>query len=71
MSARNQADKCLNCHAFFDFDLGNNDESPGRIYSDAGLREAKISGFCETCFDKITKPIEEDDDFEEDTNPPF
>lgn len=30
----------------------------GRIYSNAGKREYKISGLCEICFDNITK-IEE------------
>ena len=28
---------------------------PGHVYSDLGVREFKISGLCEWCFDKITK----------------
>lgn len=69
--SRQLSDQCLNCHAHFDFDKGNNDGAKGRIYSEAGVREAKISGLCETCFDAITAPIEEDDDYEDDTSPPF
>lgn len=71
MTGRNNAEQCLNCHAHFDFDKGNNDGTPGRIYSDAGVREAKISGFCETCFDAVTMPPDEDDAFDAESIPPF
>ena len=30
--------------------------APGHIYSEAGLREARISGSCEYHFDKMFKP---------------
>lgn len=33
----------------------------GRIYSEAGAREWKISGCCEICFDEMFKPEDEVD----------
>lgn len=36
------------------------------VYSEAGIREFRISGYCETCFDDITREPEEDEDAERD-----
>lgn len=44
---------CLNCgHEIF-WGKQEGGTKPGCIYSKAGLREYKISGVCEHCFDKI------------------
>lgn len=43
---------CVFCKAEFYFVEGLNDGMPGRIYSEAGVREAKRSRICETCFDE-------------------
>lgn len=34
----------------------------GHIYSEMGLREIRITGLCEWCFDKITEEPEEPDE---------
>ena len=30
---------------------------PGHCYTEAGVREVRISGFCEWCFDRITAEV--------------
>ena len=45
---------CVFCKQPFSFNENSNDGMPGRIYSEAGLREARRSGICETCFDETT-----------------
>jgi hypothetical protein len=32
---------------------------PGHIYSEAGRSEARITGFCEYCFDKVSSDSDE------------
>jgi hypothetical protein len=34
---------------------------PGHIYSEAGVREFRISGCCEACFDDMFAPDEKED----------
>ena len=43
---------CVFCKQPFSVNENSNDGMPGRIYSEAGLREARQSGLCETCFDE-------------------
>lgn len=55
---------CINCgHEIF-WEKSRRSTRPGHIYSEAGLREYKISGMCEYCFDKLTEV--EDDGKEDD-----
>lgn len=64
--------KCeIQIHPFltvgYPFPTEEDKKTPGMVYSDAGYEEAHISGFCETCFDKLFQ--EEDEEKEqEDTN---
>lgn len=53
-----QAHVCINCgHEIFwskKLEGGQSEGTkPGCIYSYAGIREYKISGICEHCFDKL------------------
>ena len=45
---------CINCghEIFWSSNLA--ERKPGCIYSRAGIREYRISGMCEHCFDKLT-----------------
>lgn len=53
---------CINCgHEVF-WEKSRRGKRPGHIYSEAGLKEYKISGMCEYCFDKL---MEVEDDEEE------
>lgn len=52
---------CLSCKEAVFFVAHNHAQREGHIYSDAGLSEFRISGFCEYCFDKVTAEPEEDD----------
>ncbi len=57
----NPANNCVNGHPIF-YVEGQAGELPGHIYSEAGMREFRISRMCEWCFDDMC--IEEDDDFD-------
>ena len=49
-----QAHVCINCgHEIFWGKQSDGETKPGCIYSYAGIREYKISGMCEHCFDKL------------------
>jgi len=52
---------CLKCGVPVYFQGWTHGVAEGHIYSDAGLAEFKISGFCEYCFDLVTLPPEEDE----------
>ena len=42
---------CIYCkHKIFQGEKG---DGPGTVYSQEGIREYKISGICEHCFDKM------------------
>ena len=66
MEARSLDDPCQNCSATTFFRLDTSAREPGHCYSEAGLRELKISGFCEHCFDELADEDEFDQDFPED-----
>lgn len=40
-------------------------KTPGIVYSDAGYNEIFLSGICESCFDKITKEDENEEEKED------
>lgn len=52
---------CNHCshRMFFDPTIGTPPKL-GQVYSQAGIREIRITGLCETCFDDITMPPDED-----------
>jgi hypothetical protein len=41
---------CLRCGDQF---------SPANTFSEAGWRETEISGFCEACFDEVTRVLDD------------
>uniref|UniRef100_A0AAU8EFS1 Uncharacterized protein n=1 Tax=Microbacterium phage RicoCaldo TaxID=3230836 RepID=A0AAU8EFS1_9CAUD len=51
---------CLKCGKQMYWD--DSDTGEGSVYSDAGLKETRISGFCEHCFDEVTHPPDEPED---------
>lgn len=48
--------ECLSCSAPF---------SGENTHTTAGWKETQISGFCENCFDEVTKEMDEEDDNEQ------
>lgn len=47
---------CINCKSPIRDERGESAEETGesgQIYSDAGWREYRISGLCETCYDSV------------------
>lgn len=49
-----QAHVCIKCgQEIFRGKQSDGETKPGCIYSYAGIREYKISGMCEHCFDKL------------------
>lgn len=53
--------RCLSCKEEIFYEKAQSAHREGHIYSDAGLSEFRISGFCEYCFDKVTAEPEEDE----------
>lgn len=54
--------KCLHCQQPF---KGGNKGDPGvNVYSNDGLREVRISGVCEACFDGMFEEVDDEDDSE-------
>lgn len=51
--------RCLEGHAVF-YLPGGEALIPGHVYSEAGLREFRISGYCEWCFDRFTREVDPD-----------
>ena len=44
---------CIGCQQEAYYAPDTSAEAYGHIYSDLGLKELKITGFCEYCFDKL------------------
>ncbi|QNN98073.1 hypothetical protein SEA_FEDE_25 [Microbacterium phage Fede] len=57
---------CLNCGAQIVINIGNDTRENGNVYSEAGRREVDITGYCETCFDNITRPPDEPEEHDRD-----
>lgn len=53
--------ECHACNTRVFVDMGSASGKPGLIYSMAGMREYRISGTCETCFDGMFEGDEEED----------
>ena len=53
---------CVRCKSLFVW--GPMDFTPGRVYSEDGVRETHISRLCETCFDDITAEPDPDDEID-------
>lgn len=43
--------KCVQCSKPFSF--GRSDDPEANVFTPAGDRETRISGYCERCFDKL------------------
>lgn len=54
---------CPRCKHQCYFDPETRPTKPGQVYSQAGLSELSITGYCEHCFDEITEPPEEDHEY--------
>lgn len=47
--------KCVACEKEFNWNPDEKDVKPGDVYSYSGIKETKITGLCECCFDDATK----------------
>ena len=62
-----QGRSCMNCHKPMFFSLAT-PTIEGQVYSQAGISETHITGYCEHCFDEITKEPDDGDNY---TGPTF
>ena len=58
--------KCVNCGNAIFFYEWHEALTKGHVYSAAGRREIRLSGYCEFCFDELADELEGDSD---DRNP--
>jgi hypothetical protein len=52
---------CVMCHTAMFFSRDKTTTKPGQVYSEAGVREVRITSMCEHCFDEITAEPDEED----------
>ena len=53
---------CPHCKQRCFFDPETRPTKPGQVYSQAGMAELNITGYCEHCFDEITREPDEPPD---------
>lgn len=59
---------CVACRQPFYYKPAEKAEAHGHVYSEMGLKETRISGLCEYCFDEIADDRDDKWGDEEDDN---